>query len=177
VHDLQSQIDDNQQKLKNCGKYDYSCQAKYKAIIISLQTAKAAADSALSAAQSILKAAQDELAKIPDPDVDPQIIGWKTEVAADQLAVQSADGTIGALEKLIDFASEVVQAGSGALQCDSFHFSTDSFVSMQKDGKGSVHMAGSICNHPFDINVSMILNDTKDFADDVWQSLKKLVSQ
>jgi hypothetical protein len=115
VDDLQSQIDDNQQKLKNCGKYDYSCQAKYKAIIISLQTAKAAADSALSAAQSILNAAQDELAKIPDPDVDPQIIGWKTEVAADQLAVQSADGTIGALEKLIDFATEVVQAGSGSL--------------------------------------------------------------
>ena len=116
MDDLQKQIDDNEQKLKSCGKYDYVCQAKYKAIIVSLQAAKATADAALSAAQAVLQAAQDELAKIPDPDVDPQIIGWKAEVVADQLAVQSADGTIGGLEKLIDFANQVVQAGPGEPQ-------------------------------------------------------------
>ena len=105
---------------------------------------------------------------------------------------------------------------SGALKCDNYHFSTDSYVSMQKDGKGNVHMAGKICDHPFDINIGMyafgscfltasgplllsarfvvvksflsvhvgslllfcrILNDAKDFANDVWESLKKLVSQ
>jgi hypothetical protein len=44
---------------------------------------------------------------------------------------------------------------SGALQCDNYHFSTDSFVVMQKDGKGNVHMAGNICDHPFDINIGM----------------------
>jgi hypothetical protein len=113
VDDLQKQIDDNQQKLKNCGKFDYACQAKYKAIIVSLQAAKATADAALSAAQQVLQAAQDELAKIPDPDLDPQIIGWKAQVLADQVAVQSADGTIGGLEKLIDFANQVVQDGPG----------------------------------------------------------------
>ena len=174
MDDLQKQIDDNEQKLKSCGKYDYVCQAKYKGIIVSLQAAKATADAALSAAQAVLQAAQDELAKIPDPDVDPEIIGWKAEVVADQLAVQSADGTIGGLEKLIDFANQVVQAGpgepqsavstrarailrmfSGSLQCDNYHFSTDSFVVMQKDGKGNVHMAGKICDHPFDINIGM----------------------
>lgn len=177
VDDLQKQIDDNQQKLKNCGKFDYACQAKYKAIIVSLQAAKATADAALSAAQQVLQAAQDELAKIPDPDVDPQIIGWKAEVLADQVAVQSADGTIGGLEKLIDFANQVVQDGPGALKCDNFHFSTDSYASMQKDGKGSVHMTGKICDHPFDINIGMVINDAKDFANDVWEALKKLVSQ
>jgi len=177
VDDLQKQIDDNQQNLKNCGKFDYACQAKYKAIIVSLQAAKATADAALSAAQQVLQAAQDELAKIPDPDVDPQIIGWKAEVLADQVAVQSADGTIGGLEKLIDFANQVVQDGPGALKCDNFHFSTDSYASMQKDGKGSVHMTGKICDHPFDINIGMVINDAKDFANDVWEALKKLVSQ
>ncbi len=113
MDDLQKQIDDNQQKLKNCGKFDYACQAKYKAIIVGLQAAKATADAALSAAQQVLQAAQDELAKIPDPDLDPQIIAWKAEVVADQVAVQSADGTIGGLEKLIDFANQVVQDGPG----------------------------------------------------------------
>jgi hypothetical protein len=173
VDDLQKQIDDNQQKLKQCGKFDYACQAKYKAIIVGLQAAKATADAALSAAQAVLQAAQDELAKIPDPDVDPQIIAWKAEVVADQAAVASADATIGGLEKLIDFANQVVQAGPGirrstvlhcaecngffpgALKCDNYHFSTDSYVSMQKDGKGNVHMAGKICDHPFDINIGM----------------------
>ncbi len=116
MDDLQKQIDDNEQKLKGCGKYDYVCQAKYKGIIVSLQAAKATADAALSAAQAVLQAAQDELAKIPDPDVDPEIIGWKAEVVADQLAVQSADETIGGLEKLIDFANQVVQAGPGEPQ-------------------------------------------------------------
>jgi hypothetical protein len=113
VDDLQKQIDDNQQKLKQCGKFDYACQAKYKAIIVSLQAAKATADEALNAATAVLKAAQDELAKIPDPDVDPQIIAWKAEVVADQAAVASADATIGGLEKLIDFANQVVQEGPG----------------------------------------------------------------
>jgi hypothetical protein len=113
VDDLQKQIDDNKDKLNHCGKFDYTCQAKYKAIIVSLQAAKATADAALSAAHDVLKAAQDELAKIPDPDLDPQIIGWKAEVVADQAAVASADATIGGLEKLIDFANQVVQAGPG----------------------------------------------------------------
>ncbi len=99
--------------MKNCGKFDYACQGKYKAIIIGLQAAKATADAALNAANSILQAAQDELAKIPDPDLDPQIIAWKAQVVADQAAVQAADGTIGGLEKLVDFANQVVQAGPG----------------------------------------------------------------
>ncbi len=114
MDDLQKQIDDNEDKLKHCGKYDYPCQAKYKAIIVGLQAAKATADTALSAAQDVLKAAQDELAKIPDPDLDPQIIAWKAQVVLDQAAVASADGTIGGLEKLIDFANQVVQSGPGA---------------------------------------------------------------
>jgi hypothetical protein len=90
--------------------------------------------------------------------------------------VQSADGTIGGLEKLIDFANQVVQAGPGAphiyvsvvfcvfrisrlfagsLKCDNYHFTSDSYASMQKDGKGNVHMVGKILDHPFDINIGM----------------------
>jgi len=63
------------------------------------------------------------------------------------------------------------------LKCDNYHFTSDSYASMQKDGKGNVHMVGKILDHPFDINIGMILNDAKDFADAVWESLKKLVSQ
>jgi hypothetical protein len=44
---------------------------------------------------------------------------------------------------------------AGSLQCDNYHFTSDSYASMQKDGKGNVHMVGKILDHSFDINIGM----------------------
>lgn len=38
---------------------------------------------------------------------------------------------------------------------------------MQKDGRGNVHMAGKICDHPFDINVGMYVFRNFRFAADL----------
>jgi hypothetical protein len=38
---------------------------------------------------------------------------------------------------------------------------------MQKDGQGNVHMAGKICDHPFDINVGMYVFRNFIFAADL----------
>lgn len=38
---------------------------------------------------------------------------------------------------------------------------------MQKDGQGNVHMAGKICDHPFDINVGMYVFRNFSFAADL----------
>jgi ribosome-associated translation inhibitor RaiA len=177
VDDLQSQIDDANDKLKKCKTWDLTCKAKYGGIVASLTAAKVTADGALNLAKQVLKAAEDELAKIPDPDVDPQIILWKANVVADQAAIASVDATLGSLRSLIKVAADTVAAGASALSTKTLRFSSDSWVKLQGGSPGSTHLVGTFLGHNVDVNVGMMLTDVEKFAENTWKSLSKLASE
>jgi ElaB/YqjD/DUF883 family membrane-anchored ribosome-binding protein len=174
VQDLNNQIAAAQDQLKQCGKYDYVCQAKYKAEIISLQAALLTADGALDAATAILNAAMAALQKIPDPDVDPQIIAWKAEQVGDEALVGTLQATLAADQALTQLASNVLTAGAKALQPTSITWSTTSFVGIKGGSPGNADIVGSFLGKPVNFNVGIIITNVEQFVSDVWTALQKL---
>ena len=171
---LNQQIADAQQKYDQCGKHDYACQAKYKAEILSLQAALATANAALDAANAALQAAQEALAKLPDPDTDPQVLAWKAEVVGDQALIATLQATLSADLALTDLCSKVLQAGAAALQPKTVTFSSTSYVGVKGGSPGNAEIVGSFLGKQIDINVGMILTNVEQFVSDTWQVLQKM---
>eukprot|EP00698_Gefionella_okellyi_P017602 TRINITY_DN5178_c0_g1_i1.p1 TRINITY_DN5178_c0_g1~~TRINITY_DN5178_c0_g1_i1.p1 ORF type:complete len:1545 (+),score=439.45 TRINITY_DN5178_c0_g1_i1:40-4674(+) len=174
VQDLNNQIAQAQQNLKNCGSHDYVCQAKYKAEVVSLQAALVTADGALDAATEVLTLAQEALQKIPDPDTDPQILGWKAEVVTDQGLLATAQGALDADQALTNLCTKVLQAGAAALQPRSLQFSSTSYIAISHNQAGNVEIVGQFLGKPVDINIGCLLTDADNFVQNVWAQLQKM---
>jgi TolA-binding protein len=174
VGNIQGQIDDNKKKENDCKSYDLACKAKYAAIIAGLEVEMKTAGAALDAAQYVLEKAQEALKKIPDPDVDPQIIGWKAEVLADKGLLATAQASLSALKSTQQFASQVVDAGAGAISAKQLTFSSASYLGLQKGSNGDVHLVGKFLGGDIDMHVPMSLIDAAGFVNNLWDALQKL---
>lgn len=174
VDGIQKQIDTAQENLHKCGKFDYGCKAKYEAEIAGYEVEMKTAQAALSVAQDALSAAQAALQKIPDPDVDPQIIEWKAEQVKDEAYLGVLQGELASLQAVDKLASETVEAGAGAFAAKNLDFSESSFIQLQQGQKGSVHVTGTFLGHPVEFDIPAVLVDATQFANDVWTELQKI---
>lgn len=177
VDELSDQIDDTLAKIHALSWSQLWKAPGLYAVVGALETAKKTADLALETTQGALTLALNalEASGAVLPDLDPEILAWRSEYAVAHAALTFAENALNALGgdlcSAVDWIERELAKLATLLNLRTVSIHAASFKDVKSKSMSSVHVDGVVLGNAFNKTFSMNFADVNSLAGNVYKTI------